>query len=200
MTAIIGIDEVGTGAWAGPITLCAFLCLDAAWGLDGLDDSKALTATKRARLFEPLSREPHGFGQATHREIDTVGAAPAYQLALMRALQALEQNHGAIDPSIRILIDGNPFHFRSKYQRQVTFIPQGDKMMICIQAASVLAKVHRDRQMVELAKTYPHWGFDNHKGYGTPEHTQALLDHGISAIHRTSVRPVQAFLSSKKAG
>ena len=175
---ICGVDEAGRGPLAGPVCAAAVIlpkCLE----LPGLNDSKKLTDKKRRELF-PIIKEQaiaYGIGLASHEEIDEINILQATYLAMERAIAQLE---GKADFA---LIDGN----RAKeFGLPVRTVVKGDSLSASIAAASVLAKVTRDDIMLEMAKEYPEYGFEVHKGYGTKAHYEALRAHGHSPIHRMS--------------
>ncbi len=187
---VAGLDEAGRGAWAGPVTAgAAILHLehhDLLAELDGVKDSKLCTPLMRDRLFDLVTSEAlaYGVGHASAAEIDQMGISAATRAAMMRALAALNQQPDAL------LIDG-------RYTRlPQTPLPQkclvrGEQQSISIAAASIVAKVSRDRLMVELAAQYPEYGFARHKGYGTAQHRRALQTHGPCPEHRHSFRPIR---------
>ena len=173
---ICGVDEAGRGPLAGPVCAAAVI-LPEGLELPGLTDSKKLTDKKRRELF-PLIQEQaiaYGIGFATEKEIDEINILQATFLAMQRALDQLD-----LKPDLA-LIDGN----REKdFGVPVKTVVKGDSLSANIAAASVLAKVSRDNLMQELADTYPQYGFDIHKGYGTKAHYAALREFGPSPIHR----------------
>lgn len=175
---ICGVDEAGRGCLAGPVFAAAVI-LPADMTIEGLDDSKKLTAEKRDDLFEQIVQVAisYGVGSANEHEIESLNILNATYLAMNRAIAGLEP------PAELALIDGN----RSK---GITYIHQciigGDGKSASIAAASILAKVSRDRFMKELALSYPEYCFDKHKGYGTKLHYERLRAHGPSAVHRPS--------------
>ncbi len=173
---ICGVDEAGRGPLAGPVCAAAVI-LPKDLELPGLTDSKKLTDKKRRELF-PLIQEhaiAYGIGMATEQEIDEINILQATFLAMQRALDQL-----SVKPDLA-LIDGN----REKdFGVPVKTVVKGDSLSANIAAASILAKVTRDNLMVELAETYPQYGFEIHKGYGTKAHYAALTEHGPSPIHR----------------
>lgn len=175
---ICGVDEAGRGPLAGPVCAAAVI-LPSDVELPGLNDSKKLTDKKRRELA-PLIMEralAYGIGFADHKEIDEINILQATYLAMERAISALE-----IAPELA-LIDGN----RAKdFGIPVETVVKGDSRSASIAAASVLAKVARDDYMLEVAKTYPEYAFEIHKGYGTKAHYAALTAHGPCAIHRHS--------------
>jgi ribonuclease HII len=175
---ICGVDEAGRGPLAGPVCAAAVILPPHAQ-IPGLNDSKKLSDKRRRELF-PLIKEAavaYGIGIATHEEIDEINILQATYLAMERAIQAL-----SVKPELA-LIDGN----RTRdFGIPVETVVKGDSRSASIAAASILAKVTRDDMMLELADTYPQYGFEIHKGYGTKAHYAALDEHGISPIHRMS--------------
>ncbi len=173
---ICGVDEAGRGPLAGPVCAAAVI-LPKNLELPGLTDSKKLTDKKRRELF-PLIQEhaiAYGIGLATEQEIDEINILQATFLAMQRALDQLN-----VKPDLA-LIDGN----REKdFGVPVKTVVKGDSLSANIAAASILAKVTRDNLMVEMAETYPQYGFEIHKGYGTKAHYAALREFGPSPIHR----------------
>ena len=175
-TVICGVDEAGRGPLAGPVCAAAVI-LPRDHQIPGLNDSKKLTDKKRRELF-PLIKEQaiaYGIGMATHEEIDEINILQATYLAMERAISQLE---GKADIA---LIDGN----RAKdFGMAVRTVVKGDSLSANIAAASVLAKVTRDDLMVEMAREFPGYGFEVHKGYGTKAHYEALRNLGPCPIHR----------------
>ena len=175
---ICGVDEAGRGPLAGPVYAAAVILPDHL-EIPGLDDSKKLT-DKRRRELMPIIKEQaiaYGIGMASHEEIDSINILQATFLAMERAIAQLE---GKADFA---LIDGN----REKdFGLPVKTVVKGDSLSANIAAASVLAKVTRDDYMDEMAKQYPQYGFEIHKGYGTKAHYEALRTYGHCAIHRLS--------------
>lgn len=175
---ICGVDEAGRGPLAGPVCAAAVI-LPPHLELPGLNDSKKLTDRKRRELFPVIKEQAvaYGIGLASHEEIDELNILQATFLAMQRAIDQLE---GKADFA---LIDGN----REKdFGLPVRSVVKGDSLSANIAAASVLAKVTRDDIMLEMAKAYPEYGFEIHKGYGTRQHYAALREHGHCAIHRLS--------------
>ena len=175
---ICGVDEAGRGPLAGPVCAAAVI-LPKGLEIPGLTDSKKLTDKKRRELF-PLIQEQaiaYGIGFATEQEIDEINILQATFLAMQRALNQL-----TVKPDLA-LIDGN----REKdFGLPVKTVVKGDSLSANIAAASILAKVTRDNLMQEMAETYPQYGFEIHKGYGTKAHYAALREHGACPIHRMS--------------
>lgn len=184
---IAGIDEAGRGPLAGPVVAAAVV-LPRRCSLPGLNDSKQVGETERLRLFAEIVRRAIGvgIGAATEVEIDRLNILQATRLAMRRALQALP-----LRPDFLLLdavtLSGLPIPQRS--------IIKGDGLSCSIAAASIVAKVTRDRLMVEYHRWYPQYNFAEHKGYGTPEHLRLLQAHGPCPIHRCSFAPVQLLLA-----
>ncbi|MBM3583473.1 MAG: ribonuclease HII [Alphaproteobacteria bacterium] len=178
---VAGIDEAGRGPWAGPVVVAAVV-LDPARVPPGLDDSKRLSALRRAALFDALvACATIGVGIAEAAEIDRLNIRRATHLAMRRALEALP-----IRPR-HALVDGND---RPDLPCPATAVVGGDGLSLSIAAASIVAKVTRDRLMEALARAHPGYGFERHKGYGTARHQDALARLGPCAQHRRSFRPV----------
>ena len=176
--AICGIDEAGRGPLAGPVCAAAVI-LPRDAEIPGLNDSKKLTDKKRRELYPIIMEKAiaYGIGFADEKEIDEINILQATFLAMERALQSLQ-----VKPDFA-LIDGN----RAKdFGLPVRTVVHGDSLSASIAAASVLAKVTRDDVMLKMAETYPQYGFDVHKGYGTKVHYEALRQHGPCPIHRMS--------------
>ena len=175
-TSICGVDEAGRGPLAGPVCAAAVI-LPKGLEIPGLNDSKKLTEKRREELYPIICEKAvaYGIAFATHQEIDSLNILQATFLAMERAIGQLE---GKADIA---LIDGN----REKdFGLPVKTVVKGDSLSANIAAASVLAKVTRDRYMQEQAKLYPGYGFEIHKGYGTKMHYQALRELGPCNIHR----------------
>jgi len=183
---IAGVDEAGRGPLAGPVVAAAVI-LNPNKPIVGLRDSKQLSPKKRESLFDEILNKASAFafGQADVEEIDELNILQASLLAMRRAVLSL-----ALEP-VRVLVDGNQTP-NLPYETQV--IVRGDQKIEAISAASILAKVARDRQMLEYHAQYPDYGFDRHKGYPTKEHMTALRKFGITPLHRKSFRPVREFL------
>ncbi|MBQ2668816.1 MAG: ribonuclease HII [Clostridia bacterium] len=175
-TAVCGIDEAGRGPLAGPVYAAAVL-LPEGLVIDGLNDSKKLSEKKREALFDVICENAlaWGIGFADEKEIDEINILQATYLAMRRAYENMQQKCDYV------LVDGNrmpPMPVPGET------IVKGDAKSPSIAAASILAKVSRDRVMLEYAKQYPEYQFEKHKGYGTKVHTEALLQYGPSPIHR----------------
>lgn len=181
---VAGIDEVGRGAIAGPVTVGA-VAVDASRTTfpEGLADSKLLTPRRREAM-DPLVRSwalAHATGSATAAEIDRIGIVSALGLAASRALHAL----GAV-PDV-LIVDGNtPFLVEELGGPRIIMRVKADQDCACVAAASVIAKVERDAVMTALHASHPHYGWDGNKGYGAAVHTAAIRTHGVTEHHRTS--------------
>jgi ribonuclease HII len=184
---IAGVDEAGRGPLAGPVVAAAVI-LNPQRRIHGLDDSKVLTEKKRELLFSRIQEHALAWavGSADVLEIDTINILQASLLAMQRAVAGL-----SIVPDVAY-VDGNQ---APKLNCAVKTIIGGDALHAAISAASILAKVTRDREMVLLAELYPQYGFAQHKGYGTKEHLAALQKHGACLIHRKSYAPVARLLN-----
>ena len=194
--SVVGIDEAGRGPWAGPVVAGAVVIADK--NLDdflmaGLNDSKKLSAKKREALYEKLfeaeaeGKLKIGIGQASAEEIDEHNILQATFLAMNRAVGALGQK-----PDVA-LVDGNqkPKGLCCDCQTVI----KGDAKSYSISAASIVAKVYRDRLMAALAQKYPHYGFEKNAGYGTAAHVSGLQSHGVvKGVHRFSYKPIQKFV------
>jgi ribonuclease HII len=192
-THVAGIDEVGRGAWAGPVYAAAVvLPLDQADLLDllaGVRDSKQLSPAQREVLLPRILQvaEAVGIGWASPAEVDEAGIVAATRRAMARAVAGLNGQADAL------LIDHVRLPGVALPQRA---FPKADARCLSVAAASIVAKVTRDRLMVALERDYPGYGFASHKGYGTPAHRTALQRLGPSAIHRMSWRPIRQTLGA----
>ncbi|WP_323118933.1 ribonuclease HII [Burkholderia alba] len=184
---VCGVDEAGRGPLAGPVVAAAVI-LDPARPIDGLDDSKVLSAKKRERLFDQIVAHAHAYcvASATVEEIDTLNILHATMLAMKRAVEGLPMR-----PTLA-QIDGNRCPTLSIRSEAIV---GGDALVPSISAASILAKVTRDRMLVELHARFPVYGFNVHAGYGTARHLAALREHGPCDEHRRSFAPVRAALA-----
>ena len=182
---VAGVDEAGRGPWAGPVVAAAVI-LDPQRIPANIDDSKVLDEDARVFLFNRIMKTAIvGVGIADVERIDRDNILAATLWAMTQAVAALTTS-----PRL-VLIDGNRAP-RMAYETRT--IIKGDAKCLSIAAASIIAKVTRDRMMVALARDDPIYGFDRHKGYGTPEHQAAITRHGVSPLHRRSFKPVQLAL------
>ena len=188
---VAGVDEVGRGPLAGDVVAAAVILTDSP--PEGVTDSKMLTPERREALAERIRDEAVSWalGRATLAEIDELNILQASLLAMRRAVEAL-----AIQPSL-VLVDGNRL---PKWPYEARAIVKGDLTEPSIGAASILAKVQRDAEMLALHEHYPAYGFDRHKGYPTKAHLAALETAGISPVHRRSFGPVRRLLADPEVG
>lgn len=184
---IAGVDEVGRGPLAGAVVTAAVI-LDPDNPIKGLDDSKKLTEKKRAALAIEIEQKAlcYCIARAEHEEIDTLNIFHATLLAMRRAVDGL-----SITPD-KVLVDGK---FCPEMTLPCEAVIKGDARVAAISAASIIAKVSRDNEMIALDKTYPGYGFARHKGYPTKVHIEALKKLGVTPIHRKSYKPVQKILN-----
>jgi ribonuclease HII len=183
---IAGVDEVGRGPLAGPVVTAAVI-LDPANPIEGLADSKAMSESKRERLFDEIKTKALAWaiGRCEVEEIDEINILQATMVAMQRAVEGLSPK-----PE-HALIDGNRC---PKLPCTAEAVIKGDSSVAAISAASILAKVTRDREMVELDKRYPGYGLAGHKGYPTKQHMSALQALGVTPIHRRSFAPVRRII------
>lgn len=186
---IAGVDEAGRGPLAGPV-IAAAVILDPRRPIKGLADSKILSEPVRMQLFEEIRKKAlaYAFARGSVAEIDRINILQASLLAMQRAVARLK-----ISPS-KVLVDGNRC---PEFSCKAEAIVSGDAKEPAISAASIVAKVVRDRLMTMLDKIYPHYGFAQHKGYATPQHLENLQKLGPTRIHRRTFAPVEASLQVK---
>lgn len=179
---LAGVDEAGRGPLAGPVVAAAVI-LDERVRIKGLADSKQLTEAQRERLYDEIRAKALccSVAQASVEEIDQLNILQATMLAMRRAVLGLR-----LKPN-KVLVDGNRLPALDVLAEAIV---SGDALVPSISAASILAKVTRDRLLCELHLQYPEYGFDRHKGYGTVQHMAALKLHGAIAVHRRSFAPV----------
>jgi ribonuclease HII len=185
---IAGVDEAGRGPLAGPV-VCAAVILPENHPIAGLDDSKKLSASRRESLFEAICTQALAYAvvEVDVAAIERLNILQASLFGMRQCLLALKPQAGMA------LIDGN--RLPDDLPCPASAIIGGDASHPSIMAASILAKVSRDRHMLALHRDYPEYGFDRHKGYPTPDHLQALRLHGVSPIHRRNFAPVRALLA-----
>jgi len=188
----IGVDEAGRGPLAGSVVAAA-VAFPANFYLEGLTDSKKLTEKKREDLYAQITEQCHwSVAEASSIEIDGINILQATMLAMKRAINSLHNEFSSSrqENIFRVLVDGN----RCPDVPNCLAIVKGDLIEPVISAASIIAKVTRDRQMKELDLKYPEYGFSRHKGYGTKEHLIALSKYGpIKGIHRYTFAPIKDF-------
>lgn len=186
---VAGVDEAGKGPWAGPVTAGATLIHKANQVVKEIRDSKLMNRIQREKAFDAICKKSsaYGIGIVSEKEIDKLGIDEAVRIAMLQALQHLEQMLG--EKLQYVIVDGA----RTKPLKEYTAerILDGGLYHYSIAAGSVLAKVTRDRIMQDLAKQYPHYQFEKHVGYGTKLHQQALKQYGPCPIHRYSFKPVK---------
>ncbi|MDE2434525.1 MAG: ribonuclease HII [Burkholderiales bacterium] len=183
---VAGVDEAGRGPLAGPVVAAAVI-LDDMQPIDGLADSKKLTARQRDKLYDEIRAKALccSIAEASVEEIDEINILQATMLAMRRAVEGLR-----LKPSM-VLVDGNRLPV---LKVPAEAIVKGDAKVAAISAASILAKVHRDRLCEQLDEAYPQYGFAGHKGYPTVDHVAALKQHGVTPAHRRSFGPVRVVL------
>jgi ribonuclease HII len=193
---IAGVDEVGRGPLVGDVVTAAVI-LDAENPITGLMDSKKLSEKKRIILAEQIKEHAIAWaiGRASPEEIDTLNILHATMLAMQRAVQGL-----SVRPDY-VLVDGNrsPKFITSEGEIASKAVVKGDARVAEISAASILAKVARDNEMIALDKLYPHYGFAQHKGYPTKVHLEKIIEHGVLDCYRQSFKPVAKVLAQSSA-
>ena len=199
---ILGIDEVGRGPYAGPLVIGACILGDwqnsenAEW-IEKLTDSKKLSAKRREELYVLIKEKAlaAATGWVSSAEIDEIGLSEALRLATRRAVEQIQKTEV---PFSEIIIDGTMnFLAGTKLEKYVSTLKKGDFLVKEISAASILAKVERDKYMVELDAVYPEYGFGKHVGYGTAAHQKAMEEFGLTPEHRRSFRPVREIAENK---
>lgn len=187
---ILGIDEVGRGPWAGPLVIGAVVLPDGL-SIEGLTDSKKLSAKRRKQLEAEIKAQAVGWGLGwVHAdELDTLGLSESLRVATIRAVEAVKCSYS------EIIIDGT-INFLKETTKgpYVTTLAKADFLVPAVSAASILAKVARDEYMEEQALLFPGYGFESHVGYGTAAHQKALQEHGVTPLHRTSFAPIKRLL------
>jgi ribonuclease HII len=188
VSIICGVDEAGRGPLFGDVVAAAVI-LDPNNPIEGLGDSKKLTEKVREKLYKKIYQQAIsvGVGRASAAEIDQLNILQASMLAMQRAVENL-----SVTPGLA-LIDGNRCPELSCLSEAII---KGDAKEACIGAASIIAKVTRDREMLEWHNQYPHYGLNKHKGYPTQAHIQALEEHGVSPQHRQSFAPVRRLIGT----
>ena len=184
---VAGVDEAGRGPLAGPVVAAAVI-LDARQPIAGLADSQKLTALRREKLFDEILANALccSIAEASVEEIERLNILQATMLAMQRAVEGLRLKPG------HVLVDGNRLPTLGMTSEAIV---KGDATVPAISAASILAKVTRDRWCAQVDVDYPQYGFAGHKGYGTAAHLQALQDHGACPLHRKTFAPVTAVVS-----
>lgn len=190
---IAGVDEAGCGPWAGPVTAAAVIIHSDKQVVEIVRDSKLMTKIQRAKAFAKIIKKSSAFGIGivSEKEIDKIGIQKAVKKAMIHALKNIKIKFG-IDISY-VLVDGSKTMPLTDYNAQR--IKKGGLYHYSISAASVLAKVTRDKIMLNLAKKYPNYGFEKHAGYGTKSHLTALKKYGACPIHRKFFTPIKTMLT-----
>lgn len=185
MNKLVGIDEAGRGAWAGPLTVGVVILGD--WTSEALADSKLLDRASRKSLAEAIYKNAVSatVGWVSPAEIDEIGLTAATTLAIRRALEDVEY------AGHEMVIDGHINYFK-EYAASRCLI-KADRSVPAVSAASIIAKVARDEYMAELSVKYPDYGFEKHVGYGTKIHSDALAVFGVTDLHRLSYKPILAY-------
>lgn len=189
---VCGLDEVGRGPLAGPVVAACVVIPKDKRMLDfisEIQDSKKLSAKKREELYDKITTHfPYAIAEITPEEIDDINI-------LQASLKAMKIAHDTLDNIEYALVDGNKAPQLSSHTMTVV---KGDSKSKTIAAASIIAKVHRDRIMLALSKQYPHYGWSNNSGYPTKQHRAAIQEHGITPHHRKSFAPVRNFIESQQ--
>lgn len=188
---IVGVDEVGLGAWAGPLVVCAFAAPDEEWTVEGLNDSKKLSPKMRGIVDARIREALPGHWAVLYVDAETIdrhGVGVALKTAMSTAVDSIISLLGVPN---RVIIDGEDNGIPG-----AEFYAKADSKFPSVMAASVIAKVARDGLMTRYAQEYPGFGFENHVGYGTPEHFAAIHAQGICPLHRQSYAPIKAQIAS----
>jgi ribonuclease HII len=178
---IVGIDEVGRGCWAGPVTVGAYFYQVGSPHILGVNDSKLLSLKQRVAAFAQLQAHQHSVMFGSVADINELGIGKTIEQLITGFITEFTT------PTTLFLVDGQ---FKTAFASNVRKFIKGDSTYYSIAAASILAKVQRDRLMAELDQHYPLYGFARHKGYGTKQHQQALTNHGVCEIHRLSYKNI----------
>jgi len=194
---IVGIDEVGRGPLAGPVTAAAVTVRqipNSKFQIPKIKDSKKLSSKKREELYQILTKHPRiewGMGRVSEKVIDRINIKNAAELAMEKALQNLKSKIKIPKSQIFLIIDGNNIKNLKLKTYDLKLIIKGDEKVFSCAAASIIAKVRRDKIMKRYHQKYPQYGFDKHKGYGTKYHFKMLKKYGPCKIHRKTFRPVK---------
>lgn len=188
MRLILGVDEVGRGCWAGPLVAAAVVLNQS---ITGLKDSKLLTKSRREKLNAQIQLEALaiGLGWVSAAEIDNIGLTRAVGQAMQQAIDQIDIDYETI------IIDGD-YNFFPENPKVTTLI-KADNLVPAVSAASIVAKVARDRFMSDQARLYPFFGFEKHVGYGTQAHIESIRLHGICELHRKSYKPIQKLIGAR---
>jgi len=190
MQVTVGIDEVGRGCWAGPLVAGAVIL---SMPIDGLKDSKKLSKLQREKLAAQINAEALsiGLGWVWPEDIDKHGISISVKMAMRQALAAISI------PYDEVIIDGNVNYLRENAKAKALI--KADNLVPAASAASIIAKVARDEYMARMAEKYPQYGFERNVGYGTAYHISALLQYGVSKIHRLSYKPIREIVLESDA-
>lgn len=186
---VLGVDEVGYGAWAGPVVVCATV-VPKGWAVPGLRDSKKLSAARRSQLNSDLTTSGmlmHVILEFDNTVVDSLGVTKARDILVMRAVQRCLTEF----PNAMVVMDGD--HLPANLPGTAMCFPKADDLVQAVAAASVLAKVYRDGLMDTMHDQYPWYDFGSNMGYGTAAHQEGIEDHGLCAIHRRSYRNLAPF-------
>lgn len=183
---IVGIDEVGRGAWAGPLYLCAYIFSKNEKWVEGIKDSKLLSKVKRELLLPKFKENSYILKKIQNNIIDEVGLGQALNKALVDLVQEVKEVLKG--RKIVFIVDG---YFKGDWGDNVVFEAKADRNIYSVACASVIAKVLRDNEMLALSKKYPQYGFDLNVGYGTKKHIKSLEKYGPCEIHRKSYKPIK---------
>lgn len=196
MKKLLGIDEVGRGPWAGPLVVGACVLREP---IDGLNDSKKLTAKRREALAAEIHKKAYcGLGWIPAKELDELGLSASLRKACREAVKAIQTQKPEFN---EIIIDGTiNFLSDTPLGKYVAVLPKADALVPEVSAASIIAKVARDNYMIKLAEKYPNYGFEKHVGYGTALHRAALEKFGPCDEHRKSFRPIAELTHNNEAG
>ncbi len=188
ITLIAGVDEVGRGPLCGPVVACACI-LPVNYHLDGLNDSKKISEKKREDLYNILIKEAisYGIGVVSPKRIDEINILEATKEAMQMAINNLE------NPPQHVLIDA----VKLNLDIPSTSIIKGDATSASIAAASIIAKVTRDKMMIELGEKYPEYGYEKHKGYGTKAHIEAVKKYGVKDFYRFTFAPISDLIKEE---
>lgn len=187
---VVGIDEAGRGPWAGPVSVAAYIIKPDSKMHKGVHDSKSITSKNRLQIYEEISIPEytlHKFGEL--EDIDSIGVSKTIEKSIDKLIRQIQRENP--NKRIKYLLDG---YFKRDFNADLDLIIKGDSKFYCIAAASLIAKVTRDKLMIELAKEYPEYSFETNMGYGTKKHQEALQKYGVCKIHRTSFAPIKALL------
>lgn len=189
MLRIIGVDEVGRGAWAGPLVVGAVLLTK---DIEGLKDSKKLSKKQREDLNKIILERAEfvGLGWVSASEVDDLGLTKATTLACERALENAPKN-------VEIIIDGS-FNYLPD-NKSVSTLINADDIMPSVSAGSIVAKVARDKFMKDQVRLYPDYGLETHVGYGTKKHSEAIKKSGLTPLHRWSFKPIKGIMDNCEA-